>query len=251
MSSPDEPAALTAEPTTEPPPERAAGVHPDPHRTYFTVVPLAFIAAVLVMTIVSVAAAPQGDNLLIQLGRLADDSTFYQWSFVVAAALPVLALLLTGGVGLFLVARGEQAHTGAGWLGFIGAFFVGAYAPLSAVAYVSQFTILPKQLGKNFQAAETWYFGYEGSIPLTIDLLAYALFGIGGILISVGLVRRAGSLRWAGWSLAACGVASVLAFVLHVLDSGATGTVSVVSGALTIPFALGVFLDAQRDEVDR
>jgi hypothetical protein len=216
------------------------------HRTYFTVVPLAFIAAVLAMTLVSAWAAPEGDNLLLQLAKLADDSTAYQWGFVLAAVVPVLAVMLTAGVGVWLVSRGSGGVSGAGYLGLVGAFLVAAYAPLSAVAYVSQFTILPKQLAANFQDAQTWYLGYQGSIPLTMDMLGYALYGAGAILIAVVLVRRPAPLAWAGWSLLLCGVLAVLAFILHVLDNDAARITSVVSGALTIPFALGIFLQAQR-----
>jgi hypothetical protein len=220
-----------------------------PHRIYFAAASLAYLAIFVLMTGVHFVARPEGDQMVVQLGDLADKSTLYQTGYVLATLLPLAGLLLTAGVGL-LIRPQYWAPSGRSerLLGLIGSLFVLAYAGLSGFAYVSQWTILPRRLADNFQDAERWYYSFDAvdSLPLSLDLLAYALFGVGAVLIAARLLYERSPLNWASWALAACGLANIAAWLLHVADVGAAETASLVGIALTIPFALGIFLFSQQ-----
>lgn len=220
-----------------------------PHRIYFAVTSLAYLAILVLTTGIHFVARPEGDQMAVQLGDLADKSTLYQTGYVLATLLPIAALLLTAGVGLLMRPqywapsdRSERA------LGLIGSLFVLAYAGLSAFAYISQWTILPRRLADNFQDAERWYYSFDAlhSLPLSLDLLAYALFGVGALLIAARLLFERSPLNWTSWVLAACGLTNIVAWLFHVADVGAAETASLVGIVLTIPVALGVFLVSQQ-----
>jgi hypothetical protein len=220
-------------------------------RAFFSVMALGYTIVVVLVAIVSVAGSPEGDQaILIQLGTLTDDSTTYQWGFVLATLLPVFLLPLTAGVAFYLrpaAARsGDTTSPSGPGLGAVGALFVAAYAPLSALAYATQYTVFPNMLAKNFQEAEVWYFGAHGSLPLTVDMLAYALFGVGALLIAVPMLGERGALSVAAWSLAVSGALSIAAFALYALDVDLGGAVSLVSAAFSVAFALAVLLVVHR-----
>ena len=231
-----------------------------PHRIYFAAASLAYLAIFVLMTGVHFVARPEGGDVVVQLGDLQDHSTLYQTGYVLATLLPLAALLLTAGVGLLirpqywaLSDRSERV------LGFVGSLFVLAYAGLSGFAYISQWTILPRRLADNFQGAARWYYNFDArhslpgtpdSLPVSLDLLAYAIFGVGALLIAVRLIFERSPLNWASWALAACGLTNIAAWLLHVADVGAAETASLVGIALTIPFALGIFLFSQQAAVE-
>jgi hypothetical protein len=124
-----------------------------------------------------------------------------------------------------------------------GGLLVAAYAPLSAAAYASQYTVFTWLLARDLSAAPPWYFGNEHGAVITFDLLAYAIWGTGALLIAWPLFSEEGARRLLAWALAASGATSVVAFGLHGLGAAAAGPLSVVSGALTVPiavFAIGV-----------
>jgi hypothetical protein len=220
-----------------------------PHRIYFAATSLAYLVIFVLTTGVHFVARPAGDATVIQLGDLADKSTLYQTGFVLATLLPVVGLLLTAGVGLLIRpqywAPSDRVER---VLGIIGSLFVVAYAGLSAFAYISQWTIFPQRLAQNFQDAERWYYSFDaaGSLPISLDLLAYAFFGMGAVLIAARLLFERSPLDWTSWALALCGVTNITAWLLHVAEVGAAETVSLVGVALTIPFALGIFLVSQQ-----
>ena len=220
-----------------------------PHRIYFAVTSLTYLVIFVLMTGVHFVARPEGDQMVIQLGDLADKSTLYQTGYVLATLLPLAGLLLTAGVGLLIRPQyWAPSDRSERVLGFVGSLFVLAYAGLSGFAYVSQWTILPRRLADNFQDAERWYYSFDAvdSLPLSLDLLAYALFGVGAVLIAARLLYERSPLNWASWALAACGLTNIAAWLLRVADVGAAATASLVGVALTIPFALGVFLYSQQ-----
>jgi len=64
-------------------------------------------------------------------------------------------------------------------------------------------------------------------------------------IIAWPLLGRSGALRWLSWTLAASGVLSMLAFGLHALESSLTSPVSLVSGVLTVPFAIAAIVYAR------
>jgi len=221
-----------------------------PHRIYFAVTSLAYLAIFVLMTGVHFVARPEGDQMVIQLGDLADKSTLYQTGYVLATLLPLAALLLTAGVGLLMRPQyWAPSDRSERVLGLIGSLFVLAYAGLSGFAYISQWTIFPRRLASPiFTDAERWYYSFDAvdSLPLSLDLLAYALFGVGAVLIAARLLYERSPLDWASWALAACGLTNIAAWLLHVADVGFAETASLVGVALTIPFALGIFLVSQQ-----
>lgn len=129
--------------------------------------------------------------------------------------------------------------------GWAGTALVAAYAPLSAAAYASQYTVFDWLLQRDLVAAAPWYFNNSLGAPFTFDLLAYAIWGLGVAIIAWPLLGRSGALRWLSWTLAASGVLSMLAFGLHALESSLTSPVSLVSGVLTVPFAIAAIVYAR------
>jgi hypothetical protein len=220
-----------------------------PHRIYFAVTSLAYLTIFVLMTGVHFVARPEGVQMVVQLGDLADKSTLYQTGYVLATLLPLAGLLLTAGVGLLIRPQNwAPSDRSERVLGFVGSLFMLAYAGLSGFAYISQWTILPRRLADNFQDAERWYYSFDAvdSLPVSLDLLAYALFGVGAVLIAARLLYERSPLNWASWALAACGLTNIAAWLLHIAEVGAAETASLIGVALTIPFALGIFLFSQQ-----
>lgn len=187
----------------------------------------AYLVLVVLMTVVTALGAPAGDTVVRQLADLARDDTVYRWGFFLASLLPATVVPL-----MVVVALGVAA-------------LVAAYAPLSAAAYASQYTVFDWLLQRDLVAAAPWYFNNSLGAPFTFDLLAYAIWGLGVAIIAWPLLGRSGALRWLSWTLAASGVLSMLAFGLHALESSLTSPVSLVSGVLTAPFAIAAIVYAR------
>lgn len=218
-----------------------------PHRTYFAVVSLGFVIALLVMTVAVFLGRPDDKEMLMQLAGLADGSTLYQVGYIFATLLTVLALLLTGGVGLLVRPQywgGETRGTRA--MGVIGSLLVLAYVPIAGVAYVSQWTVFPGALEENFQDAERWYIVATGELPHSLDMLAWGIFGLGAVLIGGRLLRERPPLNWASWALVVSGLSSIAAWLLDVLDLDAAATLSLLGIALMVVFAVCIFLVTQQ-----
>ncbi len=202
-----------------------------------------YLVLVVLMTVLNAVAAPSGATLAAKLADLARDDALYRWGFVAASLVPFVVVAIMTVVGLALAAPAQgDGPTGARLASWIGVLLVAVYAPLSATAYVSQYTVFPWLLHRDAGAAALWSFSNQQGLPLTIDLLAYAVWGAGGVFIGWALLQRVGAYRWMGWSLAAAGVLSVIAFVAHTAGSGAAGPLSIASGALTLPFAVVALL---------
>jgi hypothetical protein len=159
----------------------------------------------------------------------------YRLTFVCAFLLaPALFSMLV----LLLVARGAASVRDV-----LGVLILATYPPLSSLAYASQWTLLPRLLDRHPAAAASWYFHDSHSIPYSIDLLGYTLFGLAATLLSVGFLARRGVWRWAGGLLLASGLTSILAFAalgarlerLHLLAT-------LTSGTLTVPLAVAAAL---------
>lgn len=187
----------------------------------------AYLVLVVLMTVVTALGAPAGDTVVRQLADLARDDTVYRWGFFLASLLPATVVPL-----MVVLALGVAA-------------LVAAYAPLSAAAYASQYTVFDWLLQRDLVAAAPWYFNNSLGAPFTFDLLAYAIWGLGVAIIAWPLLGRSGALRWLSWTLAASGVLSMLAFGLHALESSLTSPVSLVSGVLTVPFAIAAIVYAR------
>jgi hypothetical protein len=199
----------------------------------------AYLALVIMMVVVTVLGAPDGDTVVAQIADLARDDTLYRWGFVLASLLPAAVVPLMAVVALGLVAPSQGAGvTEARLCGWAGMALVAAYAPLSAAAYASQYTVFAWLLDRDLAAAANWYFNNTMAAPFTFDLLAYAVWGLGVAIIAWPLLGRSGALRWLSWALAASGVLSMAAFGLHALESSLASPASLASAALTMPFAL-------------
>jgi D-serine dehydratase len=150
-------------------------------------------------------------------------------------------------VALGVAARAEgDGLTVARLCGWAGALLVAAYAPLSAAVYASQYTVFEWLLRRDPAAAAPWFFLNEHGVVVTFELLAYAIWGAGALLVAWPLLAHGGALRWLSWSLALSGALSVAAFGLYALGVGAAGTLSVVSGVLAAVFGAAALVHGVR-----
>lgn len=203
----------------------------------------AYIVLLIVMTVLNAAAAPSGETLTAKLADLAGGDGLYRWGFVAASLVPVVVVALLAVIALGLAAPSQgEGLTGARLAAWVGVLLVATYAPLSAAAYASQYTVFPWLLRRDPAAAAFWAFANEQGLPLTIDLLAYAIWGAGALIIALPLGVRPGAYRWMGWSLAASGALSVAAFAAHAASWDLAAVLSIASGVLTIPFAVVALL---------
>jgi hypothetical protein len=199
----------------------------------------AYLALVILMTVVTALGAPQGDTVIAQIADLSRDDTVYRLGFFLASLLPaaMVPFMAVVALGVAAPAQGEGV-TEARLCGWAGIALVAAYAPLSAAAYASQYTVFDWLLRRDLAAAAPWYFNNLNGAPYTFDLLAYAIWGLGAIIIAWPLLRCSGALRWMSWSLTASGVLSMAAFGLHALESSLATPATLASAVLTVPFAL-------------
>jgi hypothetical protein len=207
----------------------------------------AYLAVSLAMTVVTVVAAPAGDTVIAQLAELRGGDGLYRAGFFLASLVPATMVPLMAVVALGVVAPLEgEGLTGARLCGWIAALLTAAYAPLSAAAYASQYTVFDWLLRRDLAAAAPWYFNNQQAAPYTFDLLAYAIWGAGALIAAWPLLARAGLYRWLAWPLALSGSLSIAAFGLHALGADLAGVLSVAAGVLTAPFALAAALFGRR-----
>ena len=199
----------------------------------------AYLVLVVLMTVVTALGAPEGDTTVAQVADLARDDTLYRLGFFLASLLPAVMVPFMAAVALGVVAP-SQGHgtTEARLCGWAGIALVAAYAPLSAAAYASQYTIFDWMLRRDLAAAASWYFSNAHGAPYTFDLLAYAIWGLGAAILAWPLMGHPGLLRWTGWLLAASGVLSMAAFGLHAIESSLASPATLASAVLTVPVAL-------------
>jgi hypothetical protein len=216
-----------------------------------TVAAAAYLVLVVLMTIVTALGAPDGQTTVAQVADLARDDTLYRLGFFLASLLPAVMVPFMAVVALGVVAP-SQGHgtTEARLCGWAGIALVAAYAPLSAAAYASQYTVFDWLLRRDLAAAATWYFSNVHGGPYTFDLLAYAIWGLGAVILAWPLLSSSGLLRWTGWLLAVSGALSMAAFGLHALESSLASPATLASAVLTVPMAL-VFIVHGRDLLRR
>ena len=199
----------------------------------------AFLVVLALMTVLSALGAPAGDTVAARLAALARDDTVYRLGFFFASLVPAAMVPL---MALIAVAA-DRERPAARPYAVAGGLLVAAYAPLSAAAYVSQYTVFSWLLARDLPAAVPWYFGSEHGAVITFDLLAYAIWGAGALLLAWPLRAQGRIRRLLAWALAASGATSIVAFGLHALAVEAAGPLSMVSGALTVPIgALALLL---------
>lgn len=218
-------------------------------RRFLAATAAALLAVLVLMVVFSVAGSPDGDTVIERLADLRGGDDVYRLGFFFASLVPAALLAFMAAVASLSYARlhRDQAGfgAGAGMSLVAGLLLVAGYAPLSAVAYVSQYTELHWLLARDLPAAARWYFGNEHGIPLTLDLLAYAVWGAGALFLVWPLLgSRRTATRVLAWSLLASAVTSLAAFGLHALDSGAAAPLSTISGVLVAPAALAALFVA-------
>jgi hypothetical protein len=216
-----------------------------------TVAAAAYLVLVVLMTVVTALGTPDGQTTVAQVADLARDDTLYRLGFFLASLLPAVMVPFMAVVALGVVAP-SQGHgtTEARLCGWAGIALVAAYAPLSAAAYASQYTVFDWLLRRDLAAAATWYFNNVHGGPYTFDLLAYAIWGLGAVILAWPLLSSSGLLRWTGWLLAVSGALSMAAFGLHALESSLASPATLASAVLTVPMAL-VFIVHGRDLLRR
>lgn len=192
---------------------------------------VAFLVVLVLMTVLSALGAPEGDTVAARLAALAREDTVYRLGFFFASLVPATMVPLMALIAVAADRGGPAARPYA----VTGALLVAAYAPLSAAAYASQYTVFTWLLARDLPSAAPWYFGNDHGAVITFDLLAYAIWGTGAILLAWPLLPQGGSRRLLAWALLASGATSIVAFGLHALGVSAAGPLSVVSGALTVP----------------
>ncbi len=199
----------------------------------------AYVVLVVLMTVVTLLGAPEGETTVAQIADLAREDFVYRLGFFLASLLPAAMVPFMAVVALGVVAP-SQGHgtTEARLCGWAGIALVAAYAPLSAAAYASQYTVFDWLLRRDLAGAAPWYFNNVHGAPYTFDLLAYAIWGLGAAILAWPLLSRSGLLRWTGWLLAVSGVLSMAAFGLHALGSALTSPATLASAVLTVPLAL-------------
>jgi hypothetical protein len=198
-----------------------------------------YIVLVVLMTVATALGTPPAGPVVAQIADLARDDSVYRLGFFLASLLPAVMVPYMTVVALGVVAPLQGSGTTEARLcGWAGVALVAAYAPLSAAAYASQYTVFDWLVRRDLAAAAPWYFNNVHGAPYTFDLLAYAIWGLGAAIVAWPLLRHPGLLRWTGWLLAASGVLSMAAFGLHALGSALTSPATVTSALLTVPVAV-------------
>jgi hypothetical protein len=228
-------------------------------RIWLTASATATLAVLALMVGFTAAGAPAGDTVVAELAHLRDDPGLYGWGFFFASLVPAVIVPLMAGVAALAWTRtgasspGDVRPSGPGVVSgarvgiAAGLVLTAAYAPLSAAAYASQYTVFEWLLRRDLAAASLWYFNNPDGAPLTFDLLAYAIWGTGALMIVWPLLDARGATAVVAWSLAASGGLSIVAFALHALESDVAGALSTVSGALVVPAAVAALVVVRRD----
>lgn len=213
-------------------------------RVWLTVTSAATLVVLGLMVGFTAAGSPAGDTIAAQLAALRADPGLYPWGFFFASLVPAAIVPFTAGVAVLAWRR--AAGDGARSAVVAGLVLVAAYAPLSAAAYASQYTVFDWMLERDLAAAALWYFNNGDGARLTFDLLAYAIWGTGVLLLAWPLSHSRGALAVLAAALAFSGATSIVAFGLHALGSDIAGAVSVVSGVLIAPAAVAALVLARR-----
>jgi MFS family permease len=198
---------------------------------------VAYLLAAGMMGLVFASRPPA--QLLDGLADYQQGEALYRWGFVGASLLaPAFVTLL-----LLMVAAADVPPSSA--RRSIATVLLAAYVTLATIAYSSQYTFLPRLVGRDAQTAALWYFHDVDSIPYAIDLTGYTLLSLAAILLASLLAER--HRRWlAGW-LVAMGALSIAAFVLHAAGaSTVAGMVSLASAACTVPIVALATVEGRR-----
>ncbi len=208
--------------------------------TYLMVAALGFIIVLLFSSVLGVLDAPAGTTVNEKIASLAAKLTLQQSEFIVDALIPLFNFALVAGVGLFV-----NTDSSLRYLSRIGVLFASIYAAISTSLYIVMLVLVYILAQGGSTAAiywPLWSLGFS-----TLSHLSYAIFGIGAIMISVGLIGERGARRWGGWSLFVTGVIFILAFPAQVIIGFESALLMLWVGGLTaISFAIAMIVYVRR-----
>lgn len=203
---------------------------------YITVAALGFIIVLLSSSVLGILDAPTGTTVSERITSLAAKLTLQQSEFIVDALIPLFNFALVAGVGLFV-----NTDPSLRYLSRIGVLFASIYAAISTSLYIVMLVLVYILTHSGSTAAIYWPLWSLG-FP-TLSHLSYAVFGVGAVMVSVGLIRERGARRWGGWSLFATGVIFILAFPAQVIIGFGPALLMLwVGGIAAISFAIAMIV---------
>lgn len=205
-------------------------------RRLLTVSASVVLATVVGWLVLLVPAMPTGE-VGEQLASLRETMGLYRWSYVNAAFINPALVVMLYGASVLSGARPWRPREVVGWL------FLATYWLLPTLAYISQFTLLPRLLEAG-GPAEAWYFGNAASVSYWLAITGYGLFGIGAMLVASRFIT--GSAPVFGWVLLASGAASSLGLIGYAVTSEALEASSTLGGILVVPLAVLALVVARR-----
>ncbi len=128
----------------------------------------------------------------------------------------------------------------------LGVLFLAPYLALVTIAYSSQYTYLPLLLSSSSPAAVDWLFDNPLSAVYFFDQLGYLFLALAGFLIGFDYITSKGLKMLAGINIYLMSSFSVAAFILSAAAPETGGLASVISGGLTLPLAVILFLFANK-----
>ncbi len=198
---------------------------------------LALLGAMVALVVLSM---PQEPGVDAQVAALAGDSVLYRLAFVAASLVNPLFV-----AALALFSWLEHRRRSLRPVEMVGWAFLVAYLPLVLVAYVSQYTVFPALAASDPDMAAMWFFYSETSLAFLIDVVGYAMFGIGAVLISTVLVRRHGIVGWIGRVLLLAGLTSLAGLVGMAMGVDVVAYGTSVGGMLIVPLAVLLAVDGR------
>jgi hypothetical protein len=136
------------------------------------------------------------------------------------------------------------------YLSRVGVLFASIYAAISTSLYIVML-VLVYILAQGGSTAAIYWPLWSLGFP-TLSHLSYAIFGVGAIMISVGLTRGRGVRRWGGWSLFVTGAIFILAFPAQVIIGFESALLMLwVGGLAAISFAVAMIVYVRRLNVEQ
>lgn len=120
------------------------------------------------------------------------------------------------------------------------------YILLVSIAYSSQFTYFPLLLKYGSERTIDWYFNNPESFVYFLDQLGYFFLAVSGLLIGFDYVTGRGMKMIIGVNIYLVSSFSAAAFVLFGVNTELGGLASVISGGMTLPLAIIIYIFANK-----
>jgi CDP-diacylglycerol--glycerol-3-phosphate 3-phosphatidyltransferase len=192
---------------------------------------------VVLLWIILMAASGFSGTLPEQIKALRSDILFHILNFVNASFIsqPITAVFI-----LLALLSGDKLKLRQ----ILGIILLVPYILLVSFAYTSQYTYFPMLLLNNSPNAIDWYFNNPESLVYFLDQLGYFFFAISGLLIGFDYVTGRGMKMMLGVNIYLVASFSVAAFALFAINPELGGIASVISGGLTLPMAVIIYIFA-------